>query len=100
MQDKYKFTIEDLTAKGFVEEKDGGEVYLVYTNNHFPAEINYLVATPNKYEEYIVSYGYRSKFGKFQRTLEKLDEELINLFIREINISITVDEWFEKLICR
>lgn len=98
---KIKFTAQELSAKGFFPTTEGGETYYTYTNRYFPYLVNYLITSDRSEEgEYIVDYGYVSRFGKRQRSLTKLDEGLIDLFIRDIGLGIQAEEWFEQLISR
>lgn len=98
---KIKFTGRELSAMGFSMVVDGKELYYIYTNRYFPHEVNFLITSDGCNEdEYTVDYGYVSQFGKRQRSLTKLDEELIILFIRDMNIGVSCEEWFEELISR
>lgn len=98
---KIKFTAEELTAKGFFPTTEGGEIYYTYTNRYFPYTVNYLITSDVcEDDKYTVDYGYVSRFGKRQRSLTKLDEGLIDLFVRDMGLGIQAEQWFEQLISR
>lgn len=100
---KKQFTKQELIAKGFMEEEDGGETYLTYTRHYLPLQTNYLITNDFSSEEndsYFVDYGYTSKHGSKPNRLTNLDEEIIDLFIHDLGIIVEVESWFEKLISR